>query len=74
MMIIINFTFTIIDKYTPATTIVEECNNDDTGVGPSIATGNQYIYKYIELLEMIDNKQVYNNNSLLTYKYDIMKK
>lgn len=28
---------------TPATTIVEECNSDDTGVGPSIAIGNQYL-------------------------------
>jgi hypothetical protein len=31
----------IIDNITPATTIVEECNNDDTGVGLSIAIGNQ---------------------------------
>jgi hypothetical protein len=26
---------------TPAVTIVAACNNDDTGVGPSIASGNQ---------------------------------
>jgi hypothetical protein len=30
-----------IDKVTPATTIVEECNKEETGVGPSIAIGNQ---------------------------------
>lgn len=28
-------------KYIPATTIVDECNNDDTGVGLSMAIGNQ---------------------------------
>jgi hypothetical protein len=31
-----------IESVTPATTIVEECNKDETGVGPSIAMGNQY--------------------------------
>jgi len=31
----------IIDNITPATTIVEECSNDDTGVGLSIAMGSQ---------------------------------
>jgi len=31
----------IIDNMTPATTIVEECSSDDTGVGLSIAIGNQ---------------------------------
>jgi len=31
----------IMDNMTPATTIVEECNNEDTGVGPSMAIGNQ---------------------------------
>jgi len=34
-------TLNSIDNHTPATTIVEECNKDDTGVGLSIATGNQ---------------------------------
>lgn len=29
------------EKKTPATTIVEECNRLLTGVGPSIAMGNQ---------------------------------
>jgi len=29
-------------RYTLATTIVDECNKEDTGVGPSMATGNQY--------------------------------
>jgi hypothetical protein len=28
-------------KKTPAVTIVAACNNEDTGVGPSIASGNQ---------------------------------
>ena len=28
-------------KNTPATTMVEECKSDDTGVGPAIASGNQ---------------------------------
>ena len=27
-------------RKTPATTIVEECSSDDTGVGPAIASGN----------------------------------
>jgi len=31
----------IIDNITLATTIVEECSSDDTGVGLSIAIGNQ---------------------------------
>ena len=28
-------------KYTPATTMVAACINADTGVGPSMASGNQ---------------------------------
>lgn len=44
---------TNIIKYTLATTIVDECNSDDTGVGLSIATGNQYWNKYNELLHII---------------------
>ena len=28
-------------KKTPAVTIVAECNSAETGVGPSIASGNQ---------------------------------
>jgi len=41
------FIFTVISiiRYTLATTIVEECNKDDTGVGLSMATGNQYSHK-----------------------------
>jgi len=31
----------LIIKKTPAVTIVAACNNADTGVGPSIASGNQ---------------------------------
>jgi hypothetical protein len=30
-----------INKYTPAVTIVAACISADTGVGPSIAIGNQ---------------------------------
>ena len=30
----------LISKYTPAVTIVAACNKADTGVGPSIASGN----------------------------------
>jgi len=37
----IRLPLSIIDNITLATTIVEECNSDDTGVGPSIAIGNQ---------------------------------
>src|SRR5688572_15219469 len=28
-------------RNTPATTIVDECSSDDTGVGPAMASGNQ---------------------------------
>jgi len=31
----------LISKNTPAVTIVAACNNAETGVGPSIASGNQ---------------------------------
>jgi hypothetical protein len=31
----------LINKYTPAVTIVAACIKADTGVGPSIAKGNQ---------------------------------
>jgi len=31
----------LINKKTPAVTIVAACNKADTGVGPSIASGNQ---------------------------------
>jgi len=37
----------IIDNITLATTIVEECSSDDTGVGPSIAIGSQYLITQI---------------------------
>jgi recombinational DNA repair protein (RecF pathway) len=30
----------LINKKTPAVTIVAACNKEDTGVGPSIASGN----------------------------------
>jgi len=35
------------DSITLATTMVEECSNEDTGVGPSIAMGNQYLITQI---------------------------
>jgi len=31
-----------IESVTPATTMVDECNKEETGVGLSIAMGNQY--------------------------------
>lgn len=34
------YTLKNLHKYTPATTMVEECNKLDTGVGPSMAFGN----------------------------------
>lgn len=58
-------------KYTPATTIVEECNNEDTGVGPSMATGNQYCHKYKELLHKIANIKTITNNSPITWYINI---
>lgn len=38
---------TSILNITPATTMVEECNNEETGVGPSMAIGNQYLNTHI---------------------------
>ena len=37
-------------RYTPATTIVAACINADTGVGPSIASGNHICKGNIALL------------------------
>jgi hypothetical protein len=42
---------------TPATTIVEECKRADTGVGPSIALGNQPENISIEDLVKTENKR-----------------
>jgi hypothetical protein len=39
-----------INKYTPAVTIVAACISADTGVGPSIAMGNQTCSPICELL------------------------
>lgn len=39
-------------RNTPATTIVLECSNADTGVGPSIAEGNQDVVR-IELIFLL---------------------
>jgi hypothetical protein len=43
------------DNITPATTIVDECNRDDTGVGPSMAIGSQY-----EKIQMADLPKIAN--------------
>jgi len=55
----------IIDKVTLATTIVEECKSEDTGVGLSIAIGNQKLNKNknqsTNLLED-ENKNIYQTN------------
>jgi len=40
----------LINKYTPAVTIVAACINAETGVGPSIAIGNQTCNPTCELL------------------------
>lgn len=42
--------------YNLATTIVEECNKEDTGVGLSIAIGNQYEPNHVALLARIATK------------------
>lgn len=60
-------------KYTPATTIVDECNKEDTGVGLSIATGNQYLHKYNELLQRTANTIINIINSLFIWN-NIIKK
>ncbi len=36
-----NTGYTWATRNTPATTIVELCSSDDTGVGPAIASGSQ---------------------------------
>lgn len=43
-------------RYIPATTIVEECSREDTGVGLSIAIGNQYDLNQVALLAIIATK------------------
>jgi hypothetical protein len=42
----------LISKYTPAVTIVAACIKADTGVGPSIAKGNQTCKPNWELFAM----------------------
>lgn len=68
-----NPVFINIIKYTPATTMVEECNKEDTGVGLSIATGNQYSQRYSELLHIIAQKTTILNISLLIWNINIKK-
>jgi hypothetical protein len=49
----------LINKYTPAVTIVAACIRADTGVGPSIAIGNQTCRPIWELLAIAPiNKQI----------------
>jgi len=49
----------LINKYTPAVTIVAACIKADTGVGPSIACGNQICKPTCELLAVAPiNKQI----------------
>src|SRR5215203_11259 len=44
-------------RNTPATTIVEECSSDDTGVGPAIASGSQVCNGNWPLLPMQATKR-----------------
>ena len=49
----------LINKYTPAVTIVAACIKAETGVGPSIAIGNQTCNPTCELLAIAPiNKQM----------------
>lgn len=43
-----------------AITIVEECSKDETGVGPSIAIGNQKLNKNIDDLPKILKNKIKN--------------
>lgn len=54
---LLNFT----DKNTLATTIVDECKRDETGVGPSIAIGSQKLKPKREDFPKID-KKIKNKN------------
>jgi len=47
-----------IDKVTPATTIVDECKSEDTGVGPSIAIGNHQLKTKREDLPKIEKHKI----------------
>jgi len=47
-----------IDKVTPATTIVDECKSEDTGVGPSIAIGNHQLKIKREDLPKIEKHKI----------------
>merc|ERR1712066_964307 len=48
----------IIDNVTPATTIVDECKSEDTGVGPSIAMGSHQLKIKSEDLPKIDKIKI----------------
>jgi len=47
-----------IDKVTPATTIVEECKSDETGVGLSIAIGNHQLKTKSDDLPKIEKHKI----------------
>jgi len=53
-----------IDKVTPATTIVDECKSEDTGVGPSIAIGNHQL----KLKEKIYQNWKHKIKSIVKFK------
>ena len=49
----------IIPKYTPAITIVDECNNDDIGVGAFMAFNNHELKgNWDDLVNNINNKAI----------------
>lgn len=46
------------DNVTPATTIVDECKSEETGVGPSIAIGNHQLKIKREDLPKIEKHKI----------------
>ena len=59
----------LIIKKTPAVTIVAECNNADTGVGPSIASGNQVCNPIWEDFAIAPTKR---KNAILFNKFKLI--
>ena len=53
----------LINKYTPAVTIVDECNRLDTGVGPAIAAANQVCKEICADLALAATIKVKDNNN-----------
>jgi hypothetical protein len=58
----------IIERVTPATTIVEECKSDETGVGPSIAIGSHQLKIKSEDLPKIEK-----HKTKIKVKFKILK-